>query len=165
MKLKINYIRKLSVLIGLAVLISLMLPVCPVQAKEKGYKFTYKNVTVYMHGPAKKLISKSGSPIKKKTSKSCAYDGQDVTYQYKDFILYTYSKKDGGKEYVNGITFLTGSVKTKEGIGIGSSEEDMKNKYSDGDKLGDVYTFKKGKSKLQFQVKSGKVSQIRYVAS
>lgn len=135
-----------------------------VSAKSKGYKFTYKKATVYMHGAAKKLIKKAGKPIAKKASKSCAYDGQDITYKYKDFILYTYTNKDGGKEYVSGITFLTSDVKTKEKIKIGSSEQDMKDKYGDGEEFYGIYTYKKGKCKLQMEVKDGKVTNIRYLA-
>ena len=51
------------------------------RAKSYGYKFTYKKVTVYMGGPAKKLIKKAGKPKSKKAAKSCAYDGKDRTYK------------------------------------------------------------------------------------
>ena len=49
----------------------------PVQAKSKGYKFTYKKATVYMGGAAKSLIKKAGKPKSKKVKKSCAYKGKD----------------------------------------------------------------------------------------
>ncbi|MCH5265208.1 MAG: hypothetical protein J1F02_04865 [Lachnospiraceae bacterium] len=133
------------------------------QAKSQGYKFTYKSVTVYMGGPAKKLIKKAGKPKSVKTAKSCAYDGKDRTYKYKDFILYTYSNTDNGPEYVCGITFLTKKVSTKEGIKIGSPYSQVRKKYgTKKDYLG-VYTYKKGTSKLQFEVTDDVVTNIRYV--
>lgn len=133
------------------------------QAKAKGYKFTWKKVTVYMGGPAKKLIKKAGKPKKVKAVKSCAYDGKDRTYKYKDFILYTYSMTDNGPEYVSGITFLTKKAATKEKIKIGSPYSKVKKKYgSKKDYLG-VYTYKKGGSKLQIEVTDDIVTNIRYI--
>ena len=132
------------------------------QAASKGYIFTYKGANVRMGGKAKKLIKKAGEPEKKKVSKSCAYDGKDRTYQYKDFILYTYSKKDDGSEYVNGITFLTNQVVTKEGIRIGSSLEDVEKAYGKVKQELGVYNYVKGSCRLQIMVTDGKVSNIRY---
>ena len=134
-----------------------------VQAKSKGYKFTYKKVSVYMGGPAKKLIKKAGKPVSKKASKSCAYDGMDRVYQYEDFILYTYSNSNKGKEYVNGITFLTDKVKTKEGIQIGSSLEKVEKKYKNGTEEYGIYTYEKGDSCLQIEITDDVVTNIRYI--
>lgn len=135
----------------------------PISAKSKGYKFTYKKVTVYMGGAAKKLIKKAGTPVKKTESTSCAYNGKDRVYQYKDFILYTYSNTDKGPEYVSGITFLTSNVKTKEGIKIGSSLKKVKKKYGTVKESYGIYTYKKGDSKIQIEVTNNKVTNIRYI--
>ena len=61
--------------------------VSTVSAAPKGYGFTYKRVTVYMNGSAEKLLNKAGRPKSKSESKSCAYDGMDRTYTYKDFVV------------------------------------------------------------------------------
>lgn len=135
----------------------------PVYAKSKSYQFTYKKVTVSMNGSAAKLIKKAGTPVKKNESKSCAYDGKDRVYQYKDFILYTYSNKDNGPEYVSGITFLTSDVKTKEGIKIGSSLKAVKKKYGKAKETYGIYTYKKGNSKIQIEVTDDVVTNIRYI--
>lgn len=148
----------------MAVMLCQMAPV-PVMAASNGYKFTYKGVTVSMHKKAKKLIKKAGTPVSKKSSKSCAYDGYDRTYKYEDFILYTYSKSDKGAEFINGITFLTDKVSTKEGIKIGSSYDDVVEAYGRGSSNYGVYTFKKGKCSLQMEIKDGKVANIRYVGT
>lgn len=137
--------------------------ITPVSAKSKGYKFTYKKVSVYMGSPAKKLIQKAGKPISKKVTKSCAYKGKDRTYKYKNFILYTYSNSDKGKEYVSGITFLTKNVKTKEGIKIGSSLKQVQKKYGKKKAKFGIYTYKKGSCKLQIEVTDNVVTNLRYV--
>ncbi len=116
-----------------------------------------------MHSKAKKLIKKAGKPSAIKVKKSCAYKGKDRTYKYKDFILYTYSHTEDGEEFVNGITFLTSNVSTPQGIKIGSTLDQMIKKYGKvKDKFG-VYTYKKGKTKLQIEVTDGIVSNIRYI--
>lgn len=133
------------------------------QAAVKEFKFTYKKVTVQIGGPAKKLIKKAGKPVKKTAKKSCAYKGKDRTYKYKNFILYTYSNSDKGPEYINGITFLNAKVSTKEGIRIGSKYSSVKRKYGKGKNSFGIYTYKKGKSKLQIEVTDNKVTNIRYI--
>lgn len=137
----------------------------PSKAKPNGYGFSYKGATVYMSGAAKKIIKKAGKPKSKKVKKSCAYKGKDRTYKYKDFILYTYSNSDKGAEYVNGITFLTSKVSTKEGIHIGSTYASVKKKYGKAKDNFGIYTYKKGKSKLQIEVTDDVVSNIRYIIS
>lgn len=128
-----------------------------------GYKFKYKGVTITMHSPAKKFIKKAGKVQKKKVKKSCAYKGKDRTYQYRDFILYTYSKSAKGAEYVMGVTFRTNKVATREGVKIGSPESLIKKKYGKAKAKFGIYTYKKGKCKLQFEIANKKVRNIRYV--
>lgn len=135
----------------------------PTEAAIKGYKFKYKGVTITMNSKAKKFIKKAGTPVSYRESKSCAYDGKDRVRQYKDFILYTYSNSDNGPEYVNGITFLTNKVKTKEGVKIGSKLKKVKKAYGKSKARYGIYTYTKGRTKLQIQVANGKVSNIRYL--
>ena len=135
----------------------------PAEAALKGYKFKNKGVTVTMNSNAKKFIKKAGKPINYKETKSCAYDGKDRVREYKNFILYTYSNSDNGPEYINGITFLNKKVKTKEGIKIGSKLKKVQKAYGKGTERYGIYTYTKGKTKLQIQVKDGKVSNIRYI--
>ena len=130
----------------------------------KGYYFKYAGVTVTMGSKAKKLIKAAGKPLAMKKKKSCAFKGYDRTRQYTDFILYTYTNSKKGAEYVNGITFRTSSVKTKEGIGIGSSKQDVMNTYGtkNPNDLG-IVIYSKGKTKLFIKIDNNKVSQLRFV--
>lgn len=155
--------RWLSYLIMLALLVTMSGRV-NTEAASKGYVFKYKNISVTMKANATKLLKKAGKPLKKKESKSCAYKGLDRVYQYKHFILATYSNSKKGTQYVNGIKFRTKEVATKEGIRLGSSLNDVFAKY--GQKKGKfgIYTYQKGNSKLQFEITDGKVTAIQYVA-
>ena len=77
--------------------------------------------------------------------------------------MYTYSNTDNGKEYVSGITFLNGKVKTKEGIKIGSTLKQVQKKYGKKKAKFGIYTYKKGDCKLQIEVTDDKVTNIRYI--
>ena len=133
-----------------------------VAAKSSGYQFTYNKVTISMHGKAAKFIKKAGKPKKIKVKKSCAYKGKDRTRWYDGFILYTYSKSDKGAEYVSGVTFRDDSVKTPEGIKIGSSLSDVQKAYGKTKDEFGIYTYKKGDSRLQIEIIDNKVTNLRY---
>ena len=137
------------------------------EAAPKGYSFKYSGVTVYVHEEAAKLIKKAGEPKKKKVENSCAYKGQDITYEYKDFTLVTYTEKKGGTEYVQSIKFKTKNVKTDKGIKIGSKKSAMLKKYGKNgtyNKLSGTYTYKKAKMAIQFTIKDNKVTAIEYIS-
>jgi hypothetical protein len=133
------------------------------KAASKGYVFAYKGVSATMNGKAAALLKKAGKPISKKRSKSCAYNGLDGTYVYKDFIVTTYSNSVKGAEYINSITLRTSKVATKEGIKIGSSYNSVVKKYGKGKDNFGVYVYTKGKSKLQFEITNNKVKKITYL--
>ena len=132
----------------------------------KGYYFSYGGVSVTMGSKAKKFIKAAGKKQSYKKKKSCAFKGYDRTRQYADFILSTYSNSKKGAEYVNGITFRTSSVKTKEGIGIGSSESDVISAYGSKDPVSiggrKFFTYVKGKTKLIIVTENSKVTMLRY---
>ena len=135
------------------------------EAKINGYYFKNGGVSVTMDSPAKAFIAKAGKVEKKIVKKSCAYKGKDRIYQYKNFILYTYSNSDKGAEYVQAISFRNKNVATSEGVKIGSAESLVKKKYKKAKEEYGVYTDIKGNTKLQMVVKNGKVQNIRYTAN
>lgn len=134
-------------------------------AKVQGYYFKNAGVSVTMDSAAKNFISKAGKPLKTEVKKSCAYKGKDRTYQYKNFILKTYSNSDKGAEYIQSIIFLNKKVSTKEGIKIGSKESLVTKKYGKATPKFGVYTYTKGNTKLQFEIEDGTVKNVRYTAN
>jgi hypothetical protein len=151
-----------SFLLVVAMIVTL-LPVSA-NAVSKGYVFKYKGVSAKMHGNAASLMKKAGTPLSQKRSKSCAYDGLDSTYVYKDFVLTTYSNSVKGTQYINSISLRTDAVSTTEGIKMGSSYNTVVKKYGKGKDNFGVYIYTKGKSKLQIEITDDEVSSIMYVA-
>ncbi len=162
--MKRNMLKKVLVLV-LVLCLAAGVAAPSAEAKSKGYLFQYKGVTVGMHDKAKKLLKKAGKPLATKVTKSCAYKGKDRTYKYKDFIVYTYSHTDKGTEYINGITFLSDKVSTKEKIKIGSTMAQVTKKYKKGKENFGIYTYKKSKSKLQIEITDDKVTNVRYIGT
>lgn len=160
----LRWIKRIAC-VGMAAVLTagILLGSTGVQAKKKGYAFSYKKATVHMGDPAKMFLKKAGKPKKKSSAKSCAYKGKDRTYKYKDFEIYTYSNSNNGPEYVNGIALRTSKVSTKEGIRIGSSWADVKKKYGKGKDNFGIYTYKKGNSKLQIEITDDEVTNIEYI--
>lgn len=158
-------IGKQLMVLCMAFVLTVLAAAAPASAKAKGFVFKYKGVSVSMNGAAKKLIKKAGKPKKKIVKKSCAYKGKDRTYTYNDFQLKTYSKSNKGKEYVSEIRFRTSAVSTKEGIKIGSPQKSVIKKYGKATPKFGVYTYKKGKGKLQIIIENDKVTAIRYFAT
>lgn len=152
--------------VGLVLVVAVLIMAIqvPAQAAPKGYVFKYKGVSASMHGTAAALMKKAGKPLSQKRSKSCAYEGLDGTYVYKDFTLTTYSHSAQGTEYINSITLRTNKVSTKEGVKIGSPYNTVVKKYGKAKDNFGVYVYTKGKTKLQIEITDDKVSQIMYVA-
>lgn len=159
--MKRTFIRKIAVVMVFAMLLSTVSS----KAASKGYCFKNNGVSVSMHSEAANFIKKAGKPVKLKVKKSCAYEGKDRTYVYKNFVLYTYSNSDKGAEYVNGITFLNSNVKTAEGIKIGSTYSQMVKKYGKTKNNFGIYTYEKGKCRIQIEIEDKKVKNLRYVAT
>ena len=60
------------------------------------------------------------------------------------------------------VTFRTSKVATKECVKIGSPESMVIKKYGKAKPKFGIYTYKKGKSKIQFEVVNKAVRNIRY---
>ena len=110
---------------------------------EDSYVFKSGAVEIKMGEEAKTVLAQLGAPVKPVFEiDSCAYQGKDKVYSYKDFEVSTYPKN--GKECISAVVVTGASVATPEGIKIGSRAADVTKAYgaSDG-KYGalDVRTF------------------------
>lgn len=133
-------------------------------AASKGYSFKFNKESISIHSAAKTFIKKAGTANDETKVKSCAYNGYDRSYVYDDFILKTYSKTKTGSEYVSSIILTNSDVKTLEGIKIGSTKKEMIKKYGKNSGEFGVYTYKKGKTKLIFELdEKDKIIYIEYV--
>ncbi|MBR3464550.1 MAG: hypothetical protein IKH23_05705 [Clostridiales bacterium] len=92
------------------------------------YSFTYKGVVVTPGMDAEAAIKALGEGyIKSPEIDSCAFNGKETSYDYKDFVLFV-DNRDGGKYKINTIDIKAATVDCG-GIKLGSPIEDVKKVY------------------------------------
>ena len=100
---------------------------------------------------------------------SCYGDGKDKVYQYPSFKVMTYSSR--GKDYLLSVEIFNDTDEkacTTEGICIGASTADVIATYGDAKEQSDsalVYVNTATKTRLQFLLRDGKVTNIQYLKS
>ena len=130
---------------------------------HSGFVFIVGDTYIGMNEDVETILSELGMWTNYAETTSCAFKGLDKTYSYPGFDLYTYPLN--GRDNVNSVYFVDESVKTVEGIGIGSSQEDMERVYgTDYTEEFGVYTYTKDKSTLQFIITDGVIEAIEYTA-
>lgn len=137
----------------------------PQQTVEEGGSFSFNagRVSVTPHGDFANVEQYLGEPVSKEVSASCAYIGYDKVYVYGGFTIQTYP--DGDHDYVLWISVTDPSLKTEEGISIGSTEAEVRAAYGDVfEARGSAYVYKKGKTSLSFMISDGVVKAIQYMA-
>jgi len=75
------------------------------------------------------VIKKLGDAIDVQSAPSCHFDGEDTIYVYDNYSLYTYA--DGDKDVLYLIEISAEGVTTAEGIGIGSTCDEVKKAYGE----------------------------------
>ncbi|GHV04816.1 hypothetical protein FACS1894217_00670 [Clostridia bacterium] len=128
---------------------------------ETGFAYTYKSVPITLGAKADDFIAAAGEPTKVFESPSCAFEGIDKILYYPGFVINTYP--DNGVDFILSVVFEDDSVKTPEGIFLGSSAADVESKYgkaqtSDATQL----KYVKGDTSLTFLLEDGAVSDISY---
>ena len=98
---------------------------------------------------------------------STLYEGYDRTYNYNDYVISTIPID--GKDIINQIEVKSGSYTTNEGVGIGSTFEEVKSIYGeDFIKTGTIYTYNcettdiKDRPCLYFKIEQGRVTGFSY---
>lgn len=92
---------------------------------------------------------------------SCAFDGLDKVYKYSNYEISTYP--DGEKDRINSVYFLDDSIKTKEGIGITDTFDDMIKAYGKKyEKQDNLYTYTKNNTSIKFIIENNIIISIEY---
>lgn len=106
-------------------------------------------------------IEKCGKENEYSEIASCAFEGLDKTYKYDNYEITTYP--DNNKDKILSIYFLDETVSTTEGVKISDSYDDMVNAYGTNfEKESNKYTYKKGKTSIEFFVENEVVTSIEY---
>lgn len=135
----------------------------PGDVEDTGYIFETKDIEIAMNSEVAPIIGKLGDSKEYFEAEHCALPGLEKTYTFDGFELYTYEIE--GVDSVASISFLDDSVKTKEGIYLYSSLDDVIEAYGDDyeQKLG-LYTYESGDCKLSFLIEDEEVVSIEYIA-
>ena len=148
-----------KIILSLILFISMILLVGCQNKNNEVFTFKY-NDKVYNLG---EVFSKEkyGKELKYSEVASCAFEGIDKTYTYDHYEVTTYPVDNADKVYV--ILFLDDEVATTEGIKITDSKDDMIKKYgNDYKQEGNLYTYKKDKTILNFIVENDVITSIEY---
>ena len=119
-------------------------------ASSDAYGLTYKGVLVTPGMDADEAIKALGEGyVKSPDIQSCAFNGIETSYDYKDFVLFV-DNRDGGKYKINTIDIKANTVDCG-GVKIGSSIEDVKKAYGNPTSE-EVYglCYEKNKTQVQF---------------
>ena len=131
--------------------------------------FAYHGTEVPLDAEAAPIISALGEYVAFAETNSCYGDGKDKVYQYDSFKVMTYSSK--GKDYVLSVEIFNDADEcacTAEGICIGASVADVMTAYGESGEQSDgtiAYINANSKTRLQFLLRDGKVTNIQYLKS
>ena len=159
----------LCVLLTLAALCALC--ACEPTDKESAAfaSFAYHGAEVAIDADAEAVLAGLGAYDAFAETNSCYGDGKDKVYQYASFKVMTYSVQ--GKDYVLSVEIFNDTDEcacTAEGICIGASAADVIATYGDAKEQSDtsiIYVNTATKTRLQFLLRDGRVSNIQYLKS
>lgn len=125
------------------------------------FVFPVKGQKISVNMPLSLFIDSLGDPEDYFESESCAFQGLDKTYTYKDFVIYTYPQ--GEKDYVASIALKSDAVTTAEGAYIGMSADEIKGLYNTpSDESDKALVYADGDAVLSFMLDGDQVSSITY---
>ncbi len=126
-----------------------------------GFVFKTNDVEIRLGEPAAESLAAVGKEQKYFESASCAFVGIDKTYYYDGYEINTYPVSE--VDYFLSVVITDIGVSTMEGIGIGSTINEVKAAYGNdfNQDMGE-YTYKKGVSSLIFLTENDMVVSITY---
>jgi len=140
------------------------------QFGENDLIFIYNGSAYPLNSDAAKLLEALGEDYETTTAPSCVYVGEDKQFDFKNMSIFTYPTD--GKDLIDDIYFYGGDFETPKGIRIGSTLEEVKAQYGEGEKVGSSYVYALSGSakdlkspKLTFEMSDGIVSGISFYAA
>lgn len=135
-----------------------------VPADYLGYVFWAGDVPVCVGLPWEPIVARLGDPEKTYEVSNCGFDGVSKIYSYDGFELC--SDPDGEEESLYSVAILGGGFSTAEGIGIGSSVDEVIGIYGKPadyrPEISNNLTYDRQGMKLSFIMSDGAVSYIQY---
>ena len=123
--------------------------------------FVYNGQRVSLNENMSSVLSKLGKAASVSSAPSCHGEGEDKTYEYNGFTIYTYPS--GGNDLVLEINVQSSAIPTSKGIKAGSSLNDITAVYGNNyTNDGNYIVFSSGIKTLQFFMSGNTVSEIDY---
>lgn len=130
-------------------------------AQSEAYYFENKGVKIVLKTPTAPILEALGEPLNYFEAPSCAFEGMDKIYTYAGFEIHTYTEDK--VDYIFSVLFTDDSVKTREGIALAATLEDVTAKYGkDYVESSGQYTYSVGDCQLSFLLEDGGVVSIEY---
>lgn len=131
------------------------------QNVESKYAFEANGKKISIGESADSVLEKLGEATSKFTAVSCAFEGEDHMYTYGTSYQITTSNVDGN-EVLTCISLLDDMVSTKEGVKIGSTDDEVAAAMGVSKEDSGKYEFKDGKTSLVIVTKEDAVISITY---
>lgn len=130
------------------------------------YVFVYNNVKLPMNAEFGPLLKQLGEADSYFEAASCAFNGLDKVYTYKGLEINTYPNEENKEiDYISSIRILDESVKTPEGITIGSTLDEVLAAYGDNYTENEgQYTFTDGDAEVSILMEDGAAISVEYIA-
>lgn len=129
------------------------------EGKEIAFYVNYKSAKIELSADASAVLNSLGTPKSSEPQVDCSGKGSLTKYVYESVTVYVLD--DGKTKTVDHITILDDSVKTPEGVTIGSERSAVNSAY--GEKSGETsVTYSSGKKHLIIGFRDGSVSSIDY---
>lgn len=160
-----------KLLLSSLIIISLMSVSCSQTGaiKKQDLVFTHSGMSFMLDSDAMPLIEALGNDFEYIEIPSCVYEGNDKSFIYNDFEVYTYPLN--GVDMIDEIIVLTPLYETSKGISVGDSVQELINvygeKYTDQGGLITYHTKQSDKKSpvIYFYTENGIIVSIHYYSA
>ena len=129
--------------------------------RPRGFYFVYAGVRINLNDNMADVLAQIGEPNAMFESPSCAFDGVDRIFYFDGFIIDTFPL--GDNDYVLSIVITDSSLLTPEGVGLGSSFDNMVAAYgNDYENMLDLFSYIKDGVRLSFLFEDDEIVDITY---
>ncbi|MCD8025982.1 MAG: hypothetical protein LUF33_03360 [Clostridiales bacterium] len=123
--------------------------------------FIYNGVSINLGDNMSNVISKIGNASSVTSAPSCHGVGEDKTYTYSGFEIYTCP--NGSEDMIIEIMVTSSSISTQKGIKVGPSKSDVIAQYGKNyTTSGYYYVYASGTKSIQFFMSGDTVEQVDY---
>jgi hypothetical protein len=129
--------------------------------EDSGFALKIGDSIIRMDQNMAEVQAMLGEPRNVFVEQSCAFDGMDRVFSYPGLQIHTYPK--GSEDYVHTVSLRDDSIRTMQGIYLGSTMNAVIKAYGDEYKMeSDVLIYTEGRTTLSFFIEDDIVTAITY---